>query len=195
MYSKLKVGILALQGAVDEHQNSLLSLGILNKNIFLIKDGKDLSSIDALILPGGESTAMKNLLKTKSFQDNFNLYLNSKKPILGTCAGMILMAKEYLTNEAKGLNILDVEVERNAFGRQVNSCEALIDIKGFDTLYNAVFIRAPRILSIDKEKVEILAYFEDSIVFVKQDNYFAASFHPELTQDFRVHELFLNAAL
>lgn len=192
MFSEYTIGVLALQGDIDEHINMLIRAGVDSNKIIKVKHPEDFDKIDGLILPGGESTAMKTLLLDPGFKEHAELYIKTKKPILGTCAGLILLAKHYSTEEMPGLNVMDITVERNAFGRQIDSCEVELTIQGFSTPYNAVFIRGPRILSVDSNAVEILASFKDAVVFVKQENYFALSFHPELTQDTRIHTLFLE---
>ncbi len=189
----LNIGILALQGDIDEHAAMLRQAGLDPKNIIYVKSKEQLAMVDGLILPGGESTTMKKLLLANDFSAAFNTYIASKKPIFGTCAGLILLAKKCTTPELPGLGVMDITVERNAFGRQINSFEEELVVKGLTTPFNTIFIRGPKIASVDSDAVEILAETKDAIVFVRQDNYFAASFHPELTDDSRIHQLFLTA--
>lgn len=173
------IGIFALQGAFIEHQKMIEKLGV---DTFLIRSLSDVKSgkIDGIILPGGESTTMKKLL-SKTGLDKW-LIENSKKelPIFGTCAGMIILAD---------FGLIDVEIERNAYGGQLESFETALESK-FQQL-NGIFIRAPKIKRIG-DNVEVIAKHGDVPVLVRQKNILIASFHPELTDDERIHEYFLG---
>ncbi len=167
------VGVLALQGAFREHIACLNKLNIKSKEIRL---PEQLKEIDALIIPGGESTTFTKLLNDYKFDlKKFN------KPIFGTCAGAIILAK---------LGLINIKVNRNAYGRQIDSFEEDIEIKSIGK-FHAIFIRAPVIESAGKE-VEILAKRDGEILMAKQGNILVATFHPELTDDLRVHEYFIK---
>ncbi len=181
------IGILALQGAFREHQRILETLG---RRTVLVKKPSQLEAIEALVLPGGESTTMTLLIEKYALADPLKKFIASR-PTLATCAGLILLAKN--VDGGKGcLNMLDVSVSRNAFGRQVDSFEANLDISALGQKpYPAVFIRAPWIEKVEKN-VDILGTYNDKIVAVRQDNILGLAFHPELTKDTRFHQLFIS---
>ncbi|BFU59790.1 MULTISPECIES: pyridoxal 5'-phosphate synthase glutaminase subunit PdxT [Rodentibacter] len=185
-YSQYTVGVLALQGAVSEHIAQIQALGAKAQ---AVKKAEDFAHLDALVLPGGESTAIGRLLHTSGLLD---VVQNFNKPILGTCAGMILLAKEIEGEQTAHLGLMDIQVQRNAFGRQVDSFQTDLTIKGIDGTFPAVFIRAPLISKVS-DQVEVLAEFNGEIVLARQGNRFACSFHPELTDDPRVMKLLLDA--
>lgn len=200
MVKRLSVGVIGIQGAVSEHvtsmENTLQETNTSGK-VFVIKDKKQMSKVDALILPGGESTTISRELHKSRLNDAiYERIKNDGISVMGTCAGCVLLASELTDNtkDVKLLSAMNMKVKRNAFGRQRESFEKNIDIKGFNEPYNAVFIRAPVI-----EKVwgscQILAKIENKIVMAKQDNLLAVSFHPELTDDLRIHKYFLDTIL
>jgi 5'-phosphate synthase pdxT subunit len=197
MVKSLNIGIVGIQGAISEHVNSMkntIKKHDISGNIFIIKNKFEIESIDALIIPGGESTTISKFLV------RFGIYNEIKKrikknnlPIMGTCAGCVLLSSE-LKNETKEINLLkamNMKVIRNAFGRQKESFENKIKIDQFEEPYNAVFIRAP---IIDKVwgKCYIISKINNNIIMARQDKYLALSFHPELTEDLRIHEYFLK---
>ena len=183
------IGVLALQGAVREHLRAVESSGVTAVEI---KRVEQLDEIDGLILPGGESTAMRRLMDRNDFIPAIQAFGEQKKPIFGTCAGLILLAKAINGDEnAAHLKLMDINVARNAFGRQVDSFETELDIKGMAEDVNAVFIRAPYILDIGRD-VEVLCEYDGKIVVAQQDHYLCASFHPELTDDNRVADYFVQ---
>ncbi len=184
----MNLGVLALQGAVREHLKMIESLG---HHGLIIKKPEELSDVDGLILPGGESTTMGKLLNKYNFLPALNKFHQQKKPIFGTCAGLILLAKEINNSESVHLAFMDIKVERNAFGRQRESFEADLDILGFSSKFRAVFIRAPYIMEVGKG-VDILSKFADKIVLAKEGHLLASAFHPELTEDTRVHQIFIE---
>ena len=200
MVKKISVGVIGLQGAVSEHftsmKNALKETNISGK-ISIIKNKDDLSNIDAIILPGGESTTISRILYESGLYDVISSRLKENSlPVMGTCAGCVLLASE-ITDEEKDVKLLsamNMSVKRNAFGRQRESFEKNIKIKGFSKPYTAVFIRAPVI-----EKVwgncQILAKVYEKIVMTRQDNILALSFHPELTDDLRIHKYFLKLVM
>jgi len=194
----MNVGVIALQGAVSEHidavKRAMQELQVEGK-AYAVRRKKDLEYADGLIIPGGESTTISKLLDKFSMLKMIRQRAKSGMPIMGTCTGCILMAKkgdyEVEKTDTKLLFLMDMKVTRNAFGRQRESFEAELNIKELKEPFHAVFIRAPAI-----EKVwgncEILATFEDKIVMARQDNLIAAAFHPELTNDTRIHILLLK---
>ncbi|HOO33381.1 MAG TPA: pyridoxal 5'-phosphate synthase glutaminase subunit PdxT [Thermotogota bacterium] len=184
------VGILAMQGAIEEHEAVMHDLGV---RTIRVKRPEQLEMISGLLMPGGESTAMIKLLRFMHMTEPMQYWIKERKmPVLATCAGMILLSSGVDNYpQQPTLRILDATVMRNAFGRQIDSFEEPFSIKGFDEDFNAVFIRAPIITKMSAE-MEILAWHKDQIVMVRQDNILACSFHPELTGDFRIHKLFLK---
>jgi 5'-phosphate synthase pdxT subunit len=162
-----------------------------------VRTAEDLSGVDALIIPGGESTAIGRLANIYGLIEPLRSRIRDGLPVLGTCAGMIFLASGTVHHEQPQLGVLDVVVERNAFGRQVDSFEADLEIAGMENRLRAVFIRAPWIHKVGSE-VEVLATVpdpgsgEDHPVFVRQERILATSFHPELTDDTRVHEMLLE---
>jgi pyridoxal 5'-phosphate synthase pdxT subunit len=184
----VKIGVLALQGAVREHINSLQSPDV---EVVVVKKVEQLNDLDGLVLPGGESTTMRRLIDKYDFFEPLKDFAKAGKPMFGTCAGLILMAKQLVGQSEGHLEIIDMEVERNAFGRQRESFEAELMVKGIAEDIMAVFIRAPLIKSVG-EDVEILSKYNGEIVAVKQNQFLACSFHPELTTDARFHQYFVT---
>lgn len=187
------VGVLALQGAFREHAASVARLGITAREL---RQRKDLDGIDAVIIPGGESTTMGKLLVDLDMLDPLRARVEAGMPIYGSCAGLILLCREIEGVDQPRLNVLDATVRRNAFGRQVDSFETALDMPALGpdlgaTPVPAVFIRAPVLVRTGPE-VEVLAKVKDQAVAVRQGNILATSFHPELTTDTRVHQYFLN---
>jgi 5'-phosphate synthase pdxT subunit len=185
----MRVGVLALQGAFREHQKILAACGVETEQI---RKPEQLLGISALVIPGGESTTMGKLLVEFNLLEPIQKLGKQGLPIFGTCAGMILLAKKIAGSTQPRLGLMDINVERNAFGRQVDSFEADLDIPVLgEEPFRAVFIRAPYILSVENN-VEILTRFGDKIIFARQGRFLAAAFHPELTGDLRVHRYFLD---
>lgn len=182
------VGVLALQGAFLEHKKMLEKL---NVDFIEIRKKEDLKiHIDALILPGGESTTIGKLLKDLDIYEDLKLMIQQGLPTFGTCAGMILLAKKLYNDDTVHLGLMDIEVRRNAYGRQLGSFVVNQDFQNMGTI-PMVFIRAPYIQSV-KENVEVLCVVNDNIVGARQDNMLVTSFHPELTSSTKVHEYFIN---
>ena len=173
----LRIGVLALQGAFREHGLALRRLGA---QVVEVRLPEDLEELDGLVIPGGESTTIMHLARLYGLDDAIRAY---RGPIFGTCAGMIVLDREHL-------GLADLEVDRNAYGRQVRSFEADVDLVGDDRPLRGVFIRAPRVRARGAG-VEVLGELDDEPVLVRQGRFLLASFHPELTDDPRVHELFL----
>lgn len=184
----MKIGILALQGAFQEHKNILDSLNIDN---CLVKTKEQLKDIDGIILPGGESTAMGKLLRDFDILEPLKEKIKNGFPVFGTCSGMILLAEKLSNSDVVHLGVMGIEVKRNAYGRQLGSFETLGDFKGIDKKVKMVFIRAPYVENI-KEGAEILSVINGNITAVREKNMLAVSFHPELTDDTSVHEYFLD---
>jgi pyridoxal 5'-phosphate synthase pdxT subunit len=186
--STITIGVLGLQGAVAEHINQIESLGAHG---VIVKTPEQLEQVDGLILPGGESTTMRKLIDRYRFLEPLKQFSRNQKPIFGTCAGMVLVAKELSDSPDAHLQLMDIQVKRNAFGRQKDSFEAALEIKGLDTPFSAVFIRAPYIESAGHD-VQVLATYDGHIVAARQHHILASAFHPELTGDTRFLQLFLN---
>ncbi|MDD1370755.1 pyridoxal 5'-phosphate synthase glutaminase subunit PdxT, partial [Bacillus sp. MHSD17] len=173
---------LGLQGAVREHVKSVEASGA---EAVVVKRIEQLEEIDGLILPGGESTTMRRLIDKYAFMEPLRTFAKSGKPMFGTCAGMILLAKTLIGYEEAHIGAMDITVERNAFGRQKDSFEATLSIEGVGEDFIGVFIRAPYVVEV-ADNVEVLSKHGDRMVAVRQDQFLAASFHPELTDDHRV---------
>lgn len=186
------VGVLALQGAFAAHERALRRCGVDTRQV---RVPADLEGLDALVLPGGESSTMSNLLVTSGLFDAISHRLGDGLPVLGTCAGMILLATDVLDGrpDQRSFGAIDIAVRRNAYGRQNDSFETDIDVAGTDRPFHAVFIRAPKVESVG-EGVEVLASHEGVAVLARQGVATVASFHPELTDDERIHQLFLRSS-
>jgi 5'-phosphate synthase pdxT subunit len=184
------VGVLALQGAFAAHQRAIESLGARSRQVRL---PGDLDGIDALVMPGGESTTMSKLLTTSGLFDDLKALVGDGLPVLGTCAGMILLATEVLDGRPDQLSFgaIDISVRRNGYGRQIDSFETDLDVEGLDLPFHAVFIRAPKVSAIGSN-VEVLAEYDGVPVVARQGHVMVASFHPELTGDARLHAKFLQ---
>lgn len=185
----MKVGVLALQGDFAKHAGMLTSLGA---EVIEVRKPEDLLSCEGLIIPGGESTTMFRQIDFIQLREPL-LQFARKKPIYGTCAGLILMSSSIQSSSCKPLQLLDIEVERNAYGRQVESFESIIQVHLSDQpiLFPAFFIRAPRIHTCS-EKIKILAEFNGMPVLVRQGDHMGSSFHPELTSNPLIHKYFLE---
>ncbi|KXY35933.1 pyridoxal 5'-phosphate synthase glutaminase subunit PdxT [Bacillus sp. FSL K6-0067] len=184
----VKIGVLGLQGAVREHVKSVEASGA---EAVSVKRIEQLEEIDGLILPGGESTTMRRLIDKYAFMEPLRTFAKSGKPMFGTCAGMILLAKTLIGYDEAHIGAMDITVERNAFGRQKDSFEAALSIKGVGEDFVGVFIRAPYVVNV-ADDVEVLSTHGDRMVAVRQGPFLAASFHPELTDDHRVTAYFVE---
>lgn len=180
----MRIGVLGLQGAVREHLNHIEQSGAEG---VIVKHVEQLNDIDGLVLPGGESTTMRRLMNLYGFTEELR---NSDLPMYGTCAGLILLASK-IDGEESHLNKLNVTVERNSFGRQVDSFETELEVIGIEENVNAVFIRAPHIQSVAGEAT-ILSTVDDKIVAVQENQYLGISFHPELTDDYKIMKYFID---
>jgi 5'-phosphate synthase pdxT subunit len=174
----LRIGVLALQGAFREHASAFRRLGA---EVSEVRLPEDLDGLDGLVVPGGESTTIMHLAHLYGLDDAVRAY---RGPIFGTCAGMIVLDREHL-------GVADLEVDRNAYGRQVKSFEADVELTSDGPPLHGIFIRAPRIRALGSG-VEVLGELDGEPVLVRDGRFLLASFHPELTDDLRVHELFLG---
>ena len=176
----MKIGLLALQGAVSEHKIAMRILGV---EVIDVRETTDLNNLDGLIMPGGESTTLRKLLKNANM---WNAIKKSNLPIMGTCAGAILLGK----CDDETFRKMNVEIDRNYYGRQKDSFQSKITVKD-DKEFNGIFIRAPAITSIGENVVSI-AQDGENIVGCTESKHMALTFHPELTNDFRFHKLWLE---
>ena len=187
----MKIGILALQGAFAEHEKVLDQLGVESVEIRNLEDFQQhQSDLSGLILPGGESTTMGKLLREQDMLIPIRETILYGLPVFGTCAGLILLAKEITSQEESHLGTMDMVVERNAYGRQLGSFYTEAECKGVGQI-PMTFIRGPIISSVG-EDVEILATVDNQIVAAQEKNMLVTSFHPELTADVRLHQYFIN---
>ena len=188
----MKVGVLALQGAFKLHAVALERLGV---EALEVRSVEDFNSSEALIIPGGESTTMSFLLESSGIFESLQERSIAGMPILGTCAGMILLSSKIADgrSDQKPLNLIDIEVRRNGYGRQINSFESDLFIEGFESSFRGVFIRAPLVEDVS-EKVEVIAELNGRPVMCRQDSTIVTSFHPELADDDRIHAEFLEMA-
>lgn len=187
--SKALIGILAIQGDFDAHARALAEVGAETR---LVREVEELKTIDGLVLPGGESTTFLKLLKRGGFLDRLKEFA-SAKPTLATCAGCILLAREVVHPAQPSLGVLDITVERNAYGRQIDSTILTAETRLPGGPLEMVFIRAPRVLRVGNG-VEVLAERNGFPVLVRQGKSIAATFHPELSSDRRIHRLFTDLA-
>jgi len=185
------IGVLALQGAFAKHIEVLHKLGV---KAVEVRKPQDLAECDGLIIPGGESTTMMKQMAFINFFDAFREF-GAKKPVFGTCAGIILMSHKIISDSMKPFNLLDITVERNAFGRQVESFHTDLDVvlsgNGKSQEVPAVFIRAPRIRQVGTD-VNVLAMYEGEPVLVQQGRHLGATFHPELSSNSNIHVFFIE---
>ena len=193
----LRVGVLALQGDFREHVNSLAALNVAVQKV---RNPEELKTVNALVIPGGESTTISMLAKRVGLLDPLRKFVKDGFAVYGSCAGMIMLADEILDGRSDQETIggIDITVRRNAFGRQVDSFETDLALKDFKNNFKAVFIRAPWVERVGSE-VEVLATYktennQEHPVMVRQGALLATSFHPELTNDNRIHEYFVQMA-
>jgi pyridoxal 5'-phosphate synthase pdxT subunit len=187
------VGVLALQGAFHAHQRVLTELGVDTRQV---RTPAQLDGLDALVMPGGESTTMSKLLESSGLFDPIADLIVGGLPVFGTCAGMILLAHEVSDGRAdqRSFAAVDIAVRRNGYGRQVDSFEADIDVVGVEAPFHAVFIRAPKIERV-APSVDVLAEYDGVPVLVRSGAVTVASFHPEITGDVRLHAQFVDTYL
>ncbi|HEY8218221.1 MAG TPA: pyridoxal 5'-phosphate synthase glutaminase subunit PdxT [Acidimicrobiia bacterium] len=187
----MKCGVLALQGAFREHREVLDDLGV---DAVEVREPHELDAVDLLFLPGGESTTMSKLLDTSGLRAPVAARLAAAMPVFGTCAGLILLAREVVDGrpDQRSFGVLDVRARRNAYGRQAESFEAPLDVEGLrGGPFPGVFIRAPGVDAVGPD-VDVLASHEGRPVLVRHGVVWASSFHPELAHDLRIHQWFLR---
>ncbi|MBU3689000.1 MAG: pyridoxal 5'-phosphate synthase glutaminase subunit PdxT [Acidimicrobiales bacterium mtb01] len=185
-----RIGVLALQGAFAAHVEKLVALGA---DVVEVRRAEHLIGLEGLVLPGGESTTMSNLLVSSGLEHPLRAAIDSGLAVFGTCAGMILLSAHILDGRDDQISFaaIDATVRRNAYGRQVDSFECDLDVASLDGPFHAIFIRAPAIERLGSG-VEVLASWNGRPVLIRSARVMAASFHPELTSDSRVHRLFLD---
>jgi 5'-phosphate synthase pdxT subunit len=187
----LRAGVVAVQGDVSEHAAAIRRAGAAHDeevDVIEIRQSGHVADCDVLLLPGGESTAISRLLASEGIDEEIREHVAAGKPVLATCAGLIVASSDANDERVDTLDLLDATVDRNAFGRQVDSFEAPLDVAGFDEPFPAVFIRAPAIDEVG-EGVEVLAEWEGRPVAVRDGPVVGTAFHPELTNDSRIHDL------
>ncbi len=186
----MKIGVLGLQGDFREHARALEDAGAAAR---VVRRAEEIAEVDGLVVPGGESTTIGKLLDRFGLLDPLRDRVAAGMPLYGTCAGLILMAREIEgpQDAPDRLGVMDVSVRRNAYGRQVDSFEADLDVKGLDAPYRAVFIRAP-VVERAGDGVDVLASVDGNPVLVRQGHMLASTFHPEMTGDNRVHSMFVE---
>lgn len=188
MAGKKIIGVLALQGAFAEHQAALRRC---RAEVIRVRSKEDINAIDGLIIPGGESTTIGRLLVDYDLGDSIIERSKAGMPVFGTCAGMIVMAKEIPGSEQYSLGLMDISARRNAFGRQVDSFEADLEVKGLPKQVRGIFIRAPYVDRVWGQ-TEVLSMYDGKVVMARENNLLVSSFHPELTPDLTVHHYFLD---
>ncbi len=184
----MKIGVLALQGAVSEHIDMLKRSGA---DALPVRKPSEIESIDGLVIPGGESTTMGRLVKAFDLEDVIRKRFSEGMPIYGTCAGMILLSSEIEGFDQFKFGFIHLTILRNAFGRQIDSKEIDLSVKGFDTPFHAIFIRAP-VGKNPGEGVEVLSEVPEGIVLAREKNVLVSAFHPELGNDTRIHSYFID---
>lgn len=186
--NRIRIGVLGLQGAVREHLKTFQRCGV---DAIAVKSADGLDLVNGLVIPGGESTTIRRLLDTSGMVAPLIKFSQARRPIFGTCAGLILLAKKLISGETHNLGLMNITVERNSFGRQVDSFETDLEIQGLDKPFPAVFIRAPHIVEVG-EGVDVLSSCQNRMVMVRQGHLLGCSFHPELTDDDRISRLFID---
>jgi 5'-phosphate synthase pdxT subunit len=187
----VKAGVVAVQGDVSEHADAVRRAAANHgedADVVEIRTAGVVPDCDLLLLPGGESTAISRLLAREGIDDEIRAHVAADKPVLATCAGLIVASTDANDERVETLDLVDVTVDRNAFGRQVDSFEAPLDVTGLDEPFPSVFIRAPTIADVGPD-AEVLATWDDRPVAVRDGPVVGTSFHPELTSDSRIHDL------
>jgi 5'-phosphate synthase pdxT subunit len=187
----LTAGVVAVQGDVTEHADAIRRAAEAHDEAPTVREVREAGVVpacDALLLPGGESTTISRLLQSEGIADEIRTHVAAGKPVLATCAGLIVASRDAQDDRVEPLDLLDVTVERNAFGRQRDSFEAPLDVAGLDAPFPAVFIRAPAIEDVGPD-VEVLARWDGRAVAVRDGPVVGTAFHPELTGDSRLHDL------
>lgn len=193
----MRIGVIAIQGDVSEHVAAFKqALGECETEgeVIPIRRPGLVAGCDLVSIPGGESTTIGRLLRREGIDEEIKAHARAGKPVFATCAGLILLSRHVDDDRVYSLGLMDSWVERNAFGRQVDSFQVSLEIKGMDEPFEAVFIRAPGIIKVG-DTVEVLARIDEYIVAARQENLYAFAFHPELTGDSKIHRMFLSAQL
>jgi 5'-phosphate synthase pdxT subunit len=193
----MRIGVIAIQGDVSEHKGAfrrVLDEYRISGDVIPIRRPGLISGCDLVSIPGGESTTIGRLLRQEGIGEEIKSHAKAGKPIFATCAGLILLSKNVGDDRVYSLGLMDTWVERNAFGRQSDSFQVPLEVKGVDGPFEAVFIRAPAITKVD-DTVEVLARYDKYIVAARQGRLYAFAFHPELTQDNRIHRMILSEEL
>lgn len=183
---ELIVGVLGIQGSIQEHISSLKKAGVLTKEVLT---ADDLESVDGLVIPGGESSVLSKLMVKNGLVEPLKRRIGEGFPVYGTCAGMILLSQT-ADKEMQPLGVMDLDIERNAYGRQIDSFVEDVNIEGLGE-FPAVFIRAPQVRRVGGQ-VKVLAKAGEMPILCRQGNLLAGSFHPELTDDLRLHQYFIK---
>lgn len=189
----MRAAVVGVQGDVSEHEDAFRKAGEelgVEVETVAVRSSGTVPDCDVIALPGGESTTISSLVSREGIDDEIREHVGAGKPTLATCAGLIVLGRTD-DDRVESLELLDVAVERNAFGRQRESFETPLDVKGLDEPFHSVFIRAPVVSEVG-DGVEVLAELRDDAVAVQQDNVVGTAFHPELTDDHRIHELLLR---
>jgi 5'-phosphate synthase pdxT subunit len=184
----MRIGVLALQGDVKEHLLMLEKCGVVPVEV---KQAHDMDNIYGLIIPGGESVAIGKLMKESGLDKEILRKYSLGMPIYGTCAGAILLAKNIVGSKQYKLNLMDISVKRNDYGRQIDSFETELEVDEFEKPFQGVFIRAPVVNAV-YNGAKILSSFEEKPVLIRQGNILISNFHPELTNDLRIHKYFID---
>ncbi|MFB6235507.1 MAG: pyridoxal 5'-phosphate synthase glutaminase subunit PdxT [Halopenitus sp.] len=187
----MKAGVIAVQGDVSEHADAIRRAAAAHDEeaeVVEIRDSGIVPGCDVLLMPGGESTTISRLIHREGIAPEIRDHVEAGKPVLATCAGLIVLSRDAKDDRVDTLGLIDVTVDRNAFGRQKESFEAPLDVEGLDDPFHAVFIRAPLIDEVGDD-VDVLATVQDRPVLVEQGPVLGSSFHPELTDDPRIHDL------
>ena len=191
----VKIGVISVQGDVSEHISAMkraMEIYGFDGSVVAVRRLKDIEGSDAVVIPGGESTTISRIMKIEGLKDWIvKRDEENQIPIMGTCAGCVILAKKIDSGEVYSLELMDMEVKRNAFGRQRESFETMVEVVGFEKPFHAVFIRAPIIERV-WGNCKAIAKFENKIVGALQGKKLALSFHPELTNDYRFHEMFFD---
>ncbi|MGC9123124.1 MAG: pyridoxal 5'-phosphate synthase glutaminase subunit PdxT [Thermoplasmata archaeon] len=191
----MNYGVLDIQGDVSEHFR-MLEIAMKNRNVdgqvISVRNKEDLETLSGIIIPGGESTTLYNISKRKGIYDKIvEMVSKNRLRVMGTCAGAILISKNTNDSRVVGMGLMDFDVSRNAYGRQYNSFEAYIKIKNIDDNFHAIFIRAPKIIRVGNN-LDVLGYFNTDPVIITDGKHLALTFHPELSNNSKIHEYFVS---
>jgi len=184
----LKIGVLAIQGSIKEHMNALNKCGVETVEVRL---PEHLENVSGLIIPGGESTTIGKMMEKYGLDREIRKRHQLGMPIYGTCAGAILLSRKIIGNSQPSLGLASVSIKRNEYGRQIDSFESLIVVDGFETPFNAIFIRAP-VIQDTFNGAKVLATFNNKPVLLREGSLLLSTFHPELTDDLRIHNYFID---